>query len=108
MQLTYKVSPQAIAKAISKVSGFSVYELKNEGHSHTLAQWRHLGMYLARESGMTYVEAGEVFNRHFSTALTSHRKVKKSLDDPQIADALGQIKNFLNKENKDDGNQEIL
>jgi chromosomal replication initiation ATPase DnaA len=108
MQLTYKVSPQAIAKAISKVSGFSVYELKNEGHSHTLAQWRHLGMYLARESGMTYVEAGEVFNRHFSTALTSHRKVKKSLDDPLVSSDLTQIKTFLNKQNKEDGNQEIL
>ena len=108
MQLTYKVSPQSIAKTISKVSGFSVYELKNEGHSHTLAQWRHLGMYLARESGMTYVEAGEVFNRHFSTALTSHRKVKKSLDDPLISSALTQIKTFLNKQNKEDGNQEIL
>ena len=108
MQLTYKVSPQAIAKAISKVSGFSVYELKNEGHSHTLAQWRHLGMYLARESGMTYVEAGEVFNRHFSTALTSHRKVKKSLDDPLVSSALTQIKTVFNKQNKEDGNQAIL
>ena len=108
MNLTYKVTPESIVKAVSKVSGFTVYELKNEGHSHTLAQWRHLGIYIARESGLTFVEAGKVFNRHFSTALTSYKKVSSSLEDQDVAQALGNINKFLNKPDRDDGDQAVL
>ncbi len=81
MRLVKKTTSESILDAISDVSGYSPEELRGRERGATLAQWRHVGMHVARERGMTLIAAGEIFNRHFTTAIMAYNKVEENRDD---------------------------
>jgi len=109
MNLIYKTTPDSILNAVSHVSGYSPAELTAKGHTHTVSQWRQLGIFVARRRGLTLVEAGKVFGRHFTTAIVADRKVMALADeDAEVGKALDAINDFIDKQHSNHGDQEVL
>tara|TARA_B100000745_G_C20032210_1_gene351452 strand:+ start:80 stop:394 length:315 start_codon:yes stop_codon:yes gene_type:complete len=103
MNLIYKTTPDSILNAVSHVSGYSTAELTAKGHAHTISQWRQLGIYAARRRGLTLVEAGKVFGRHFTTAIVADRKIMALVEDTKVGKALDAINNFIDEQNSSHG-----
>ncbi len=105
MNLIYKTTPKKIVDAVSAISGFSPTELTTKGHSHSTSKWRQLGIYVARHRGLTLKEAGETFNRHFTTAIVSEKRVASVLAEGNVdvSKALEDINEFLDKGNSSHG-----
>lgn len=95
MILHKKTSPESVIEAISNVSGYSVSELKGPARDASLCQWRHLGMYAARQKGFTLVEVGKLFNRHFSTVIMAEKKVDKFKSN--VSDSLDSVEQHINR-----------
>ena len=103
MKLIYKTMPDTILNAVSHVSGYSPAELTAKGHTHTVSQWRQLGIYAARRRGLTLAEAGKVFGRHFTTAIVADRKVMALVEDTKVGKALDAINDFIDEQNSSHG-----
>ena len=109
MNLIYKTTPDTILNAVSHVSGYSTTELTAKGHTHTVSQWSQLGIFVARRRGLTLAEAGKVFGRHFTTAIVADRKVMALVDDDtEVGKAVDAVNDFIDKQNSNHGDQEIL
>ena len=109
MNLIYKTTPKKIVDAVSAISGFSPTERTTQGHSHSTSKWRQIGIYVARHRGLTLKEAGETFNRHFTTAIVSEKRVAAQVGKNKDVDrALASINDFIEKENNSHGDQEVL
>lgn len=109
MNLIYKTTPKKILEAVSAISGFSLNELTAKGHSHSASKWRQIGIYVARQRGLTLAEAGETFNRHFTTAIVSEKRITAQVGKNKDVDrALASINDFIEKENNSHGDQEVL
>ena len=78
--------------ALIDVSGFTSEDLASEATGGTIADWRHLGMYVAREYGIPIKTTGEMFGRHFSTVSSAERKVKSLLKQDEVSSAIDRIK----------------
>tara|TARA_R110000824_G_scaffold41603_1_gene123583 strand:+ start:208 stop:519 length:312 start_codon:yes stop_codon:yes gene_type:complete len=95
MILHKKTSPESIIEAISNVSGYSVSELKGPARDAALCQWRHVGMFAARQKGFTLVEVGKLFNRHFSTVIMAEKKVDQYKNT--ISDSLEAVEQHVKR-----------
>tara|TARA_B100000530_G_scaffold133061_1_gene82905 strand:+ start:577 stop:888 length:312 start_codon:yes stop_codon:yes gene_type:complete len=101
MKLLKKITPEAILHALSNVSGFSVEELQSTSGGG-VSQWKHLGMFVARDRGMTLKQVGDIFGRHFTTVTLAEQKVRKALqDDPEITQAIEAVNNAIDQPNED-------
>jgi len=94
IKLVKKTTPESILDAVSDVSGYSQDELRGSARGATLAQWRHVGMHVARDRGLTLVAAGNIFRRHFSTATMAYQKVEQGKHD--IEDILRSVHEHIN------------
>jgi len=92
MRLVKKVEPQAIMNALTDISGFTSEDLASEATGGTIADWRHLGMYVAKEYGIPLKTIGEMFGRHFSTVSSAERKVRSLLEQDEVSSAVNRIK----------------
>tara|TARA_R100001440_G_scaffold868_1_gene2899 strand:- start:25700 stop:26005 length:306 start_codon:yes stop_codon:yes gene_type:complete len=95
MKLIKKVEPKKIIDVITELSGFSSDDLSSQETSGSVADWRHIAMYVAKENGIPIKKIGEMFNRHFSTVSAAERKVKAMLDHEEITAVLDNIKDKL-------------
>lgn len=68
-----KTNPEVYLEAVAAVSGYDSNTLLGS-QKHSVTPWLALGMYVAREEGLTYAEIGKVFQR---TAGHCHRQCKK-------------------------------
>ena len=93
MRLVKKTTPESIIDAVADVSGYSPDELRGRARGAALAQWRHVGMHAARERGMTLLAAGDIFNRHFTTAIMAYNKVEDHRND--IEDILKEVHDHI-------------
>ena len=92
MKLIKKVEPQAVMTALTDISGFTSEDLASDLSGGTIADWRHLGMYVARDYGIPIKTIGEMFGRHFSTVSSAERKVKSLLKHEEVSSAIDRIK----------------
>jgi|TARA_R100001463_G_scaffold57935_1_gene110226 chromosomal replication initiation ATPase DnaA len=92
MRLIKKVDPQSVMKALTDISGFTSEDLASEASGGTIADWRHLGMYVAKGYGIPLKTIGEMFGRHFSTVSSAERKVKSLLKHDEVSSAIDKIK----------------
>lgn len=92
MKLIKKVEPQAVMTALTDVSGFTPEDLASEATGGSIADWRHLGMYVAKEYGIPLKVIGEMFGRHFSTVSSAERKVRALLKHEEVSSAVDKIK----------------
>ena len=95
MILHKKTSPESVIDAVSTVSGYKTEELKGPNRDAALCQWRHLGMYVARQKGFTLVEVGKLFNRHFSTVIMAEKKVGEHKND--ITNHLESVDDYIKR-----------
>jgi chromosomal replication initiation ATPase DnaA len=98
MKLVKKVSPVSILEAVSKVSGFTVPELSTGTNRGTVSDWRHIGMFIARERGLTLTESGELFGRHFTTATAAERRVRSKLKDESVQSAIERVNKLIEEQ----------
>ena len=98
MKLVKKVSPKSILEAVYEVSGFSIKELSTGTNRGTVSDWRHIGMFISREHGLTLAEAGELFGRHFTTVTAAERRVRAKLKDESVQSAIELVNDFLEKQ----------
>ncbi len=99
MKLLKKITPETILHALSSISGFTVDELQSTSGGG-VSQWKHLGMYVARDRGMTLKQVGDIFGRHFTTVTLAEQKVKRALqDDPEITKAIEAVNNAIDSSN---------
>ena len=98
MKLVKKVSPKNILEAVASVSGFSVEELSTGTNRGNVSDWRHIGMFIAREHGLTLTEAGDLFGRHFTTATAAERRGRAKLKEEAVQSAIERVNNFLEKQ----------
>tara|TARA_R100000353_G_scaffold144999_1_gene103940 strand:- start:1048 stop:1353 length:306 start_codon:yes stop_codon:yes gene_type:complete len=92
MKLVKKVEPQTVLNAITELSGFTSEDLSSDVSGGTIADWRHLGMYIAKEYGIPLKTIGAMFGRHFSTVSSAERKVKSLLQHEEVSSAIDKIK----------------
>jgi chromosomal replication initiation ATPase DnaA len=95
MKLVKKVEPQQVLKAITDISGFTSEDLSSDVSGGTIADWRHLGMYVSKEYGIPLKTIGEMFGRHFSTVSSAERKVKSLLKHDEVSSAIDKIKDKI-------------
>jgi hypothetical protein len=77
MKLVKKNANEHIMEAVIDVSGYTKEELLTS-RQHSITSWVHLGIYVAKQSGMTIEESATLFGRHFATGHASIKKVKKN------------------------------
>ena len=98
MKLVKKVSPVSILEAVSEVSGFTSSELSTGTNRGTVSDWRHIGMFVAREHGLTLSESGQLFGRHFTTATAAERRVRAKLKDELVRSAIERVNKHIEEQ----------
>ena len=68
-----KTNPRVYLEAVAAVSGYDINTLLGS-QKHSITPWAAIGMFVAREAGLTYAEIGELFQR---TTGHCHRQCKK-------------------------------
>lgn len=100
MKLLKKITPDTILQALSTASGFTPAELASDTGGG-LSQWKHLGMFVARERGMTLKQVGGIFNRHYTTVTLAEQKVKKALEqDAVVTEAVDAVNAAIDQLNE--------
>ena len=97
MKLVKKITPSSILDAVSNVSGFSTDELSTGTNRGTVSDWRHIGMFVAREHGLTLTETGNLFRRHFKTVTSAERRVRSKLKDKSVVAAIERVNKNIEK-----------
>lgn len=100
MKLVKKVTPLNILTAVSNVSGFTPDELSTGTNRGTVSDWRHIGMFVAREHGLTLTEAGKLFGRHYTTVTSAERRVRSKLKDASVSTAIERVNNSIGEQDE--------
>ena len=100
MKLVKKVTPSSILDAVSNVSGFTTDELSTGTNRGTVSNWRHIGMFVAREHGLTLTEAGDLFGRHYTTVTSAERRVRSTLKEESVVSAIDRVNNSIEKQDE--------
>ena len=90
-----------LVEAVASVSGYSEREVLTS-RKHNITPWAHLGIYIARKTGMTYEEAAWHFGRHFTSGWLSVKKVEDSLQDEGVQESIDEIINLTTKLNNNE------
>lgn len=71
---------ERILSAVSRATGISVEDMKTKKRTDEIASARHIAMYIIKQlTDLTLKETGEVFNRDYSTVISSIDKVEKNI-----------------------------
>ena len=79
MRLIKKSEKTNLLKAVSEVSGYSVNELMVK-KNRTVAPWKKVAIYIARQEGFTFDAATDIFDQHISTGFQAVKHVKSNME----------------------------
>ena len=82
MKLIKKSAKENLLRALSEVSGYSIGELMKK-KSRTMAPWKKVGIYVARQEGYTFEDAAGIFDQHITTSWVAMKHVEEHFDDLQ-------------------------
>tara|TARA_Y100000996_G_scaffold183573_1_gene143597 strand:- start:886 stop:1197 length:312 start_codon:yes stop_codon:yes gene_type:complete len=82
MKLIKKSEKDNLLKALSEVSGYSINELMKK-KNRTMAPWKKVGIYIARQEGFTFGDAAGVFDQHITTSWVAMKHVEDHFDELQ-------------------------
>lgn len=85
-----------IKRAVASHFKVSVHDIISARRTANVILPRHLGMYLAREmTPLSLPQIGRQFNREHCAVLYAFNKIAALLSDPEVAEALKQIRDAL-------------
>lgn len=82
MKLIKKSAKENLLRALSEVSGYDIDELMKK-KSRTMAPWKKVGIYVARQEGYTFEEAAGIFDQHITTSWIAMKHVEEHFEKLQ-------------------------
>tara|TARA_R110002020_G_scaffold472468_1_gene700557 strand:- start:250 stop:558 length:309 start_codon:yes stop_codon:yes gene_type:complete len=99
MNLSTKCHPESVLTAVSEISGYSPDEIVSSKRGNSITAWRHIGMFVARQRGMTLDQVGKLFGKHYTSVSFAERKVERKMNDT-VRRAIEAVNNKVDNEPK--------